>query len=120
LAILTSNLADNLDAAINRRLRYTLEFKRPMQTEREALWKLLIPQAVPSRRIDFKKLAEFDLSGAQIKQIMQRVLVQLAQEIEEKPNAKLDTARLVKVSRDYLREQHGGERQIGFLSIAAG
>lgn len=120
LAILTSNLADNLDAAINRRLRYTLEFKRPMQTEREALWKLLIPQAVPSRRIDFKKLAEFDLSGAQIKQIMQRVLVQLAQEIEEKPNAKLDTARLVRVSRDYLREQHGGERQIGFLSIAAG
>jgi len=47
IAILTTNLVDNIDAAFFRRFRFFVEFKVPPVTLREKLWKQQLPPRAP-------------------------------------------------------------------------
>jgi SpoVK/Ycf46/Vps4 family AAA+-type ATPase len=69
LAILASNLKQNLDSAFLRRLHMTIEFPFPQVNERRLLWRALIPPEAPlSPDIDFDFLAQqFSLAGGNIR-----------------------------------------------------
>jgi MoxR-like ATPase len=69
LAILATNLKQNLDDAFARRLTFTLNFPFPEQPERERLWHALWPPLAPKADdVDLVWFArEFRLSGGNIR-----------------------------------------------------
>jgi SpoVK/Ycf46/Vps4 family AAA+-type ATPase len=69
VAVLTTNLRTNLDAAFTRRFEFIVEFPEPDATAREALWRLHLPAAAPlAADVDLAELAAwYAISGAQIK-----------------------------------------------------
>jgi hypothetical protein len=71
LAVLATNLRDNLDAAFVRRLAFTISFPFPEEEERRRIWSVVWPDAVPlSDAVDFDELAALHrLSGGQIRNV---------------------------------------------------
>lgn len=66
----TTNLADNLDKAFDRRFLFKIKFERPTSQARTAIWMDKIPHLT---REDAGYLAdEFDLSGGQIDNIVRK------------------------------------------------
>jgi len=47
LAILSTNLRENVDAAFTRRLEFVVDFDEPSVVEREALWRCHLPSGAP-------------------------------------------------------------------------
>jgi AAA+ superfamily predicted ATPase len=74
LAILTTNMRQNLDAAFLRRLRFIVDFPRPDPDAREKIWRSCLPP--DSHSIDeagFRQLARrIELTGGHIRQITVR------------------------------------------------
>lgn len=74
LAILTTNMRQNLDAAFVRRLRFIIEFPKPSVEAREGIWRFCLP--AESHALDdaaFRHLARrVDLTGGNIRQITLR------------------------------------------------
>lgn len=74
LAILTTNLRQNVDPAFVRRLRFIIEFPRPDADARQRIWRQSLPEA--SHELDdaaFRQLArKLDLTGGNISQIALR------------------------------------------------
>jgi hypothetical protein len=67
LAILASNLRENIDPAFTRRFGIVVHFPRPGRDDRRRLWRLAFPPAAPlARDVDLDALAELDLTGAGI------------------------------------------------------
>jgi ATPase family protein associated with various cellular activities (AAA)/winged helix domain-containing protein len=69
LAILTTNLKSALDKAFQRRLRFTLNFPFPDSTQREAIWSRIFPAETPLQGLDFRKLAQLNVPGGNIRNI---------------------------------------------------
>ncbi|WP_072621092.1 ATP-binding protein [Spirulina major] len=69
LAILTTNLKDNLDQAFLRRLRFVLNFPYPKTPERQRIWQRAFPPQTPLAALDYGVLAELDITGGVIKAI---------------------------------------------------
>ena len=69
LAILTTNLRSLLDPAFQRRLRFTINFPFPDAAHREAIWKNVFPRDTPTHRLDYKKLAQLNVTGGNIRNI---------------------------------------------------
>lgn len=69
IIILASNLQANIDEAFTRRLDFIIEFPFPQKTERERIWQVSIPAAMPlADDVDFTLLAErFQLAGGSIR-----------------------------------------------------
>jgi hypothetical protein len=58
LAILTTNLRQNIDEAFTRRLEFVVEFDEPQRDQREALWRAHVPDGAPlAGDLDFAELA---------------------------------------------------------------
>lgn len=74
LAIMTTNLRQNLDSAFMRRLRFVIDFPRPDAAAREAIWRYCLPtDAHELEDVDFKLLARrVELTGGSIRQITLR------------------------------------------------
>jgi len=74
LAILTTNMRKNLDAAFMRRLRFVVEFPRPDVAAREKIWRQCFPaESHELNDAEFRQLARrLDLTGGQIRQITLR------------------------------------------------
>ncbi|WP_342315373.1 ATP-binding protein [Lysobacter sp. FW306-1B-D06B] len=74
LAILTTNLRQNLDAAFLRRLRFIIDFPRPDAEARERIWqRCLPPQSHALDEAAFRHLGRrIDLTGGHIRQITLR------------------------------------------------
>lgn len=74
LAIMTTNLRQNLDQAFLRRLRFVMDFPRPDADAREKIWRRCLP--AESHALDdatFRHLArKIDLTGGHIRQISLR------------------------------------------------
>jgi SpoVK/Ycf46/Vps4 family AAA+-type ATPase len=74
LAILTTNLRQNIDPAFLRRVRFVVDFPRPDATAREAIWRRCLPEE--SHELDdamFRQLArKIELTGGSIRQITLR------------------------------------------------
>jgi SpoVK/Ycf46/Vps4 family AAA+-type ATPase len=71
LAILTTNLKQNIDTAFLRRLRFVVDFPMPDAEQRERIWMLAFPGNAPlGDNVDFKFLARrLTLTGGNIQQI---------------------------------------------------
>ncbi|WP_159463094.1 ATP-binding protein [Caballeronia ptereochthonis] len=86
LAILTTNLAQNLDRAFLRRLRFIVEFPLPDATAREQIWRQCLCEPAPLHPdVQFGFLARrIELSGGSIRQITLRAAFAAAAEPAEK------------------------------------
>ena len=73
ILIITTNLADNLDLAMSRRLHYKLEIKVPDYQARIALWRMHLPESIPGASdIAVEGLAnDFTFTGGQIRLVVQ-------------------------------------------------
>jgi AAA+ superfamily predicted ATPase len=80
LAILTTNMRQNLDPAFLRRLRFIIEFPRPDMNAREKIWRRCLP--ANSHELDdaaFRQLARrIELTGGSIRQITLRAAFRAA------------------------------------------
>jgi ATPase family associated with various cellular activities (AAA) len=69
LAILTTNMADALDAAFLRRIRFLVTFPFPEEALRLDLWLRAFPAATPTEGLDLDALATLDLAGGTIRNV---------------------------------------------------
>ena len=69
LAILTTNLKSSLDAAFQRRLRFTVDFPFPDTAQREAIWQRIFPAKTPTQGINALLLAQLNMTGGNIRNI---------------------------------------------------
>jgi len=72
IAILATNLGQNVDDAFLRRMHFIVEFPFPEEESRLRIWGGLIPKTAPiSEDVDFQFLAKkFKISGGNIKNVM--------------------------------------------------
>ena len=72
VVILATNLRANLDDAFTRRLHFAIEFPFPEAADREHIWRVNIPPAMPlDPDVDFPLLAQrFRLAGGNIRNII--------------------------------------------------
>lgn len=71
IAILSTNLRQNMDAAFTRRMRFIVDFPFPEEEDRLRIWKTVWPTEVPlGSDVDFPLLAQqFRLSGGSIRNV---------------------------------------------------
>jgi len=69
IAILTTNTKSVLDRAFQRRLRFTIDFQFPGTAEREAIWRRVFPEAVPTDGLKPALLANLNMAGGSIRNI---------------------------------------------------
>jgi SpoVK/Ycf46/Vps4 family AAA+-type ATPase len=74
LAILTTNMRQNIDAAFLRRLRFIIDFPRPDADAREKIWRQCLPaESHALNDADYRQLArKLDVTGGHIRQITLR------------------------------------------------
>jgi SpoVK/Ycf46/Vps4 family AAA+-type ATPase len=71
IAILATNLRENMDSAFIRRMKYIVDFQMPDKEMREQIWRNGFSESVPRGDLDYDFLAEqFELSGGNIKNII--------------------------------------------------
>lgn len=79
ILIATTNFLESLDKAFSRRFDFKIEFKRPDYQERLILWQKIIPEnANFEENFSTKKLAEYDLTGAQIAVVFKNTALKVA------------------------------------------
>jgi hypothetical protein len=78
--IATTNLQDNMDSAFSRRFHLKLELPMPGKDEKTQLWELHLPPTIPrAQDVNLRVLAsKFDLSGGQIKIIVENAATEAA------------------------------------------
>jgi ATP-dependent 26S proteasome regulatory subunit len=74
LAILTTNLRNNMDEAFTRRLQFIIDFSLPNEKQRHQIWQKAFPKDTPCEDdLGFSFLAHnFELTGANIRSIALR------------------------------------------------
>jgi SpoVK/Ycf46/Vps4 family AAA+-type ATPase len=72
IAILATNLRQNMDEAFTRRLQFIVEFPFPDETQRKEIWQNLFPREAPrEENLDFDFLAkQFRIAGGNIKNVV--------------------------------------------------
>jgi SpoVK/Ycf46/Vps4 family AAA+-type ATPase len=71
ILILATNRIDTLDEALERRIGLIVEFKNPNFEQRQKIWEKLLPKKLPlGKCVDLEKLASFNLTGGQIKNVL--------------------------------------------------
>ncbi|MEG4230787.1 ATP-binding protein [Microcoleus sp. Pol11C3] len=69
LAILATNIKSAMDAAFVRRLRFMVDFPFPSVKERHKMWEKVFPPKTPTEELDLQRLAQFNVTGANIHNI---------------------------------------------------
>jgi hypothetical protein len=70
LAVLTTNLRDNIDEAFQRRLRFSVRFPFPDQAHRAEIWRRVLPKDAPRHpRLTPELLSKLALSGGHIRTV---------------------------------------------------
>jgi SpoVK/Ycf46/Vps4 family AAA+-type ATPase len=72
VTILSTNLASNIDSAFLRRIQVSVNFGRPGAAERLRIWRANLPTGMPVGEVDLDGLADLELSGGQIRNVMVR------------------------------------------------
>ncbi|MGD1846236.1 MAG: ATP-binding protein [Salibacteraceae bacterium] len=76
VTILSTNLKGNLDNAMIRRFRFMINFARPNLSERKILWQKSLPAYYHyAEDVDLTQLAQHDLTGANIANILLKACV---------------------------------------------
>ncbi len=70
IAILATNLRENLDEAFVRRMRFIVEFPFPNSEYRRRIWEVIFPEEAPLGEVDIERLArDIKLAGGNIRNI---------------------------------------------------
>lgn len=71
--LLATNMKEQIDDAFKRRIRFMIDFRFPDGKTRRELWRKILPEAAPREEdLDLDFFAEeFELSGSQIKEVLQ-------------------------------------------------
>lgn len=69
LAILTTNMKEALDKAFMRRIRFVVRFPFPDAKQRAEIWQNIFPTDTPKEKLDWEKLARFNIAGGNIRNI---------------------------------------------------
>jgi len=69
LAILTTNLKENLDPAFMRRIRFVVHFPFPDAGQRAEIWRRIFPAQTPTDGLDVNRLARLNIPGGNIRNI---------------------------------------------------
>lgn len=69
LAILTTNIKQNIDEAFLRRIRFVVDFPFPGMAERTEIWRRAFPAATPTDALDPARLARLSVAGGNIRNI---------------------------------------------------
>ena len=69
LSILTTNMKSALDHAFLRRIRFLVDFPFPTWQERKSIWMKIFPEATPTEGLDYRLLAQLNMSGGNIRNI---------------------------------------------------
>jgi AAA+ superfamily predicted ATPase len=94
VCILATNRKMSLDKALDRRIAMKVEFERPAGPERLEIWRRMLPKRMPlGKDVDIRELAEEDLSGGQIKNVIMNA-ARMA--IASGPKAKVTQAEFAK------------------------
>ncbi|RPJ49564.1 MAG: ATP-binding protein, partial [Chloroflexi bacterium] len=81
IAILATNLRQNLDDAFMRRIAYTVTFPFPDEVSRRQIWESIWPAQLPREPLDFDFLArQYRVTGGSIKNIAMAAAFQAAAE----------------------------------------
>lgn len=83
LAILTTNLQNNIDDAFLRRIRFIVEFPFPEATERHGIWSNIFPGKVPLGDLQQNRLAQLNVAGGSIRNIAINAAFNAATECDE-------------------------------------
>ena len=112
VAILTTNLAANLDEAFLRRLDAIVDFPEPTVVQRREMWARMLPESLPrAEPLDLDLLAEsFRLSGSEIRSTALRAAYRVADEGRTLTN--LDLLRAV-VAEHRKLGRHLGAQDLG-------
>ena len=71
VALMATNLMNNIDPAFLRRMKYVIRFQPPDEALRLAIWKSCLTQELPAAELDLPYLArQFEFSGGDIKNIL--------------------------------------------------
>jgi len=113
MLIATTNLLENIDKAFSRRFNYKIEFKKPDRTQREELWKKMLPVDAPYEKgFNLKELATYSLTGGQINLIVKNTAYKVA--VSEKPIFTIkDFIDEIKREKD---ANFDSEKSMGFLN----
>ncbi|GHT55614.1 hypothetical protein FACS1894109_02560 [Spirochaetia bacterium] len=105
ILIATTNLTNNMDSAFERRFLYKIEFEKPCQAAREAIWKTMLP-GLSAEEVG-ELAARYDFSGGQIENISRKRAVDAVLGGEEPSFDMMLT---------YCNEEHVGKQavRIGF------
>lgn len=118
IVILATNYSQNIDAAIMRRIRFTVHFPLPDETTRKEIWKSSIPVEVPQEGIDYDYLAsQFEFSGGQIKNVVLNAVFFAAAEqkaLQMKHLVKALKLELTKDKKISFQESLGTYAHLGF------
>ena len=105
ILIATTNMADNLDGAFERRFLFKVKFDRPTLEARKSIWSFKMPSL---RDEDAQALADaFTLSGGEIDNIVRKVTI-----MEVLNGIAPDLQELKRLCRE--EKMHGERDRIGF------
>lgn len=119
--ILTTNRADALDPALERRLTLKVVFGMPGREERELIWRLHLPANLPiARDVDIRELAErHELAGGHIKNAVMAAARRAIARVSDVTKAQITMQDLERSCREetqsvvLLGGQHG---KVGFMA----
>lgn len=69
LAILTTNMKEQIDPAFLRRIRFIVNFPFPDSSQRIRIWERIFPGKTPTVDLDFGKLSHLNVTGGHIRNI---------------------------------------------------
>ncbi|MWV62360.1 AAA family ATPase [Helicobacter saguini] len=114
ILIATTNLVDSLDSAFSRRFHYKIKFLKPDFKSRVKIWNLHLPknaEFVESPAVLAETLASFELSGGQIKLIIENTCYKVA----TRANPTFSKADFEEEIAKELKGEFGGDKKLGFL-----
>lgn len=110
--IATTNFMQSLDHAFSRRFDYKIEFKKPTFDERLEIWHKVLPKKAEFEpTFDVRKLAEFELSGAQIVLALKNTALKTA--ISDDGIFKMETF-ICEIKRE-ISSAFGEDKKVGLL-----
>lgn len=110
--IATTNFLQSLDSAFSRRFDYKIEFKKPDFKARLAIWRKVLPENADFEDgFSIEKLAQYNLSGAQIVLVMKNTALKVA--IKDDAIFCFDDFRVV-IERE-LTSAFGDDKKVGLL-----
>lgn len=107
ILIATTNLADNLDPAFERRFLFKIHFDKPCFEAKKSIWKSMLPEISDNEAA--RLASEFDFSGGQIENICRKKSIN-----DLLADNDTDFNQLHQYCKDELIKKDGNGKPIGF------